>query len=243
MSGAGNSLTLPPISRVRWEKTHRIIRSRFPPIDLFEDIASPADWDAILSAESKTNPRVAESVGMLDLVPEDRRVAGDGASWAMAPFVHVSTDRPSRFTDGSFGVYYAGDRIEVALFETIHHHEKFMAATGEPAGWTSDFRELVGTLDVELHDVRGVAQSDAIYSPDDYSASQGLALKLRDEGSNGVVYRSVRFPDGNAVALYWPDVAGIPAQGQHFSYYWDGACTSQVKNLTTGDVFELIDRG
>lgn len=117
------------IARTKWAKTHRIIRSRFPPVDLFEDIADPADWDAILSAEAKTNPRVAESVGMLDLVPEHRRVAGEGASWAMAPFTHTSTDRPSRFTDGSFGVYYAGDRIEVALFETMHHHANFMAAT------------------------------------------------------------------------------------------------------------------
>ena len=108
----------PKTVRVTWDKTHRIIRSRFPPIDLFEDIANPSDWDAILSAEAKTNPRVSESVGMLDLVPDDRRVAGAGASWAMAPFTHVSMDRPSRFTDGSYGVYYAGDSIEVALFET-----------------------------------------------------------------------------------------------------------------------------
>jgi len=46
-----------------------------PPIDLFEDIADPADWEAIRSAESKTGPGIAESVGMLDLVPFDRRVS------------------------------------------------------------------------------------------------------------------------------------------------------------------------
>ncbi len=236
-------MALPLIARVKWERTHRIIRSRFPPIDLFEDIADPADWDAILSAESKTNPRVAESVGMLDLVPEDRRVAGDGASWAMAPFVHVSIDRPSRFTDGTFGVYYAGDHIEVALFETVHHHEKFMSATRESSGWTSDFRELIGTLDADLHDVRDVAQTDAIYSADDYSASQDLALELREQGSNGVVYRSIRFPDGSAVALYWPDIAGIPTQGQHFSYFWNGDSVTQVKNLSSGEVFDIVDDG
>ena len=227
------------VTRVSWAKTHRIIRSRFPPIDLFEDIADPADWDAILSAEAKTNPRLAESVGMLDLVPEDRRVAGEGASWAMSPFVHVSTDRPSRFTDGSFGVYYAGDRLEVALFETMHHHGKFMAATAEAPGWVSDFRELVGRLDADLHDLTGVPLSDPIYHEDDYSASQKLAAELQGKGSNGIVYTSVRYPEGQAVALFWPDVAGIPVQGQHFSYYWDGAQVSRVRNLTTGDVFSV----
>jgi hypothetical protein len=69
------------------------------------------------------------TIGNLDLVPVDRRVGGNGASYLMAPFTHVSTDRPSRFTDGSYGVLYVGDRFETALFETIHHHARFMART------------------------------------------------------------------------------------------------------------------
>ena len=231
----------PSVKRVTWNKTHRIIRSRFPLIDLFEDIADPADWDAILSAEAKTNPRVAESVGMLDLVPLERRVSGEGASWAMAPFVHASPDRPSRFSDGNFGVYYAGDRIEVALFETIYHHAQFMAATDEPAGWTSDFRELVGSLDAELHDVMDTSVYAAIYHPEDYAASQVLAIDLRSQNSNGLVYQSVRYPEGTAVALFWPDVAGIPRQGQQFSYHWDGSKVSLVKDLTSGDVFSVLE--
>ena len=231
----------PKSVRVTWPRTHRIIRSRFPPIDLFEDIADPADWAAIVSAEAKTNPRIAESIGMLDLVPEDRRVAGAGASWAMAPFTHTSTDRPSRFTDGSYGVYYAGDRIEVALFETLHHHGRFMAATGEEPGWTSDFRELIGSLDSDLHDVSKGSDFEEIHHPNDYASSQALAAELRANSSNGILYSSVRYPEGLAVALFWPDIAGIPTQGQHFSYYWDGAAVSQVKNLTSGEVFNIIE--
>lgn len=231
----------PNVVRVTWAKTHRIIRSRFPPVALFEDIADPADWNAILSAEAKTNPRLAESVGMLDLVPEKRRVAGAGASWAMAPFVHTSTDRPSRFSDGSFGVYYAGDRIEVALFETMHHYVAFMAATNEAPGWTSDFRELVGVLDAELHDVTDTGRFAEVHDPESHAASRDLGAMLRAANSNGVLYRSVRFPEGLAVALFWPDVAGIPAQGEHFSYYWDGARVSQVRNLGSGEVFMVVD--
>ena len=230
----------PQVVRVKWSRTHRIVRSRFPPIDLFEDIADPADWDAILSAETKTNPRIAESVGLLGLVPENRRVAGKGASWAMAPFVHISSDRPSRFTDGSFGVYYAGDRVEVALFETIHHHARFMTSTAEPAGWASDFRELVGTLDSDLHDIQDVEQFPVYYDPDDYRAPRSFAQEIRASNANGILYQSVRYPDGKAVALFWPDTAGIPVQGQHFSYYWDGDRVSRVKNLTTDEVFSVL---
>ncbi len=122
------------VTEIKWQNAVRIIRSIFPPIDLFEDIADPADWPLIISAEQKTNPRLMETIGNLDLVPVDRRVAGPGASYLMAPFTHTSVDRPSRFSDGSFGVLYAGNSFEVALFETIYHHERFMARTNEPAG-------------------------------------------------------------------------------------------------------------
>src|SRR6185369_17082191 len=95
----------------------RIIRSRFPPIDLFEDIADPADWDALARGEMKTNPRVELAVGRLDLVAPEHRVGGPGASWVMAPFTHCSTDRPSRFSDGTYGVYYAASTFETAIAE------------------------------------------------------------------------------------------------------------------------------
>src|SRR5690606_37943220 len=135
------------LARVRWPKACRIIRSIYPPIDLFEDIADPQDWEALASAESKTNPRLWEHIGRLDLVPPARRVGGPGASYLMAPFVHISTDRPGRFTDGTYGVYSAGDREEVAIREVAHHHGRAMANSGEEPGWTSQFRMLVGRLD------------------------------------------------------------------------------------------------
>ena len=80
-------------------------------------------------------------------MPLARRVTGPGASWVMAPFVHCSPLRPGRFSDGTFGLYYAGDSTEVAIAETIHHHAKTMRATAEPPGWTSQFRELIGSVD------------------------------------------------------------------------------------------------
>lgn len=233
-------MVIPPVSRVSWARTHRIVRSRFPPIDLFEDVADPADWEAIASAEAKTNPRVAESIGNLDLVPPERRVAGDGASWVMAPFVHASADRPSRFSDGSFGAYYAGDRYEVALFETLFHHARFMTATDQEPGWTSDFRELVGSIDAELHDLRSEDEFRDCLDPNGYRASQELGRILRQGGSDGIVYPSVRYPEGSCVAAFWPDVVSVPAQGSHLSYYWTGDTVRYVKNLGTMEVFNLV---
>ncbi len=139
-------------SSVAWTGARRIIRSLYPPVDLFEDIADPEDWPLLMSAEQKTNPRLMESIGALDLVPPKRRVSGPGATYLMAPFTHVSQDRPSRFSRGLFGVLYVADQFETALLETMHHHARFLARTAEPPGWTSQFRELI--LDVRAETPR-----------------------------------------------------------------------------------------
>jgi hypothetical protein len=213
----------PALSRVRWRRTYRLIRSIYPPIDLFEDIADPADWELIANAEAKTNPRVRDALGAIRLVPVERRVSGAGASWVIAPFCHVSRDRPSRFSEGSYGVYYAGNRFEVALHETVYHYERFMRATDE-APSQADFRELVGSIDRRLHDIRKDDRFTDALDADDYTASQRLARRMRDgEDSDGIVYPSVRYPAGQAIAAFWPDAISIPAQARHLCYRWNGA--------------------
>ncbi|MBB3021299.1 hypothetical protein FHR70_004395 [Microvirga lupini] len=234
-------IDLVSISEIRWPRSIRIIRSIFPPIDLFEDIADPADWPLIISAEQKTNPRLMETIGNLDLVPEQRRVAGPGASYLMAPFTHVSTDRPSRFSDGTFGVLYAGNTFEVALFETIHHHGKFMARTDEPAGWTSQFREILLDINAQLHELRSsTADQSGLLRPDNYEASQALGYKLRATGSNGVVYPSVRYPGGECVGVFYPDCAANPIQGRHLDYHWNGTTVDLYRNANTGQVYRIV---
>lgn len=212
-------MILPPTVQVRWDRTYRIIRSIFPPIDLFEDIADPADWGAVASAEAKLNARAIQSHGDLSKVPIDRRVSGPGASLVMAPFVHCSRRRPSRFSRGDYGLYYASDSEEAAIAETAHHHARTMAATDEMPGWTSQFRVLMGQIDAELHDVK---DAPGVLDPDDYSAAQDLGASLRNAGSDGVVYPSVRCDTGSCIGIFWPDVAGIPVQGNHYDYHWNG---------------------
>lgn len=225
-----------PLRTVEWPRSYRVIRSIHPPIDLFEDIADPEDWEALASAESKTNPRLRDSLGQLDLIPPARRVGGPGASLLMAPFVHVSPDRPGRFTDGSYGVYSAGDSAETALREVAHHHARFMRATAQPPGWTAQFRMLVGHVSRDLHDLTGI---EAMHQPDDYRPSQEMGRALRSAGSDGVLYRSVRAPGGVCVGIFWPDAIPVPVQGDHYDFHWDGAAVDRIHNRSRDMIFAL----
>ena len=225
-----------PTRRIAWKKTFRIIRSIYPPIDLFEDISDPRDWEALASAEVKTNPRVYDQVGNLSLVPPHRRVGGPEASLLMAPFVHCSPQRPDRFSDGSYGIYYAAETEETALYEVAHHHGVFMASTRQAPGWMSQFRSLIGSVDADLHDVSKVPD---VLDPVDYGPGQRVGRRLRQAGSNGVFYPSVRAPGGECIGAFWPDVLPIPVQGDHFEFHWDGLRVDRVRNLATTGIFAL----
>lgn len=212
----------PPLRRVQFRRATRIVSTLYPPIHLFEDIADPADWELLASAEAKTNPRVRDEIGRISLVPPERRVSGPGASWVMAPFTHVSPLRPTRFSAGEYGVYYCGNRFEVALAETVYHFERFLRSTAE-APTTADFRELVGTVAVRAHDLEGQESFADCLHPDDYSAGQRLGARLRAAGSEAIVYPSVRYPKGLALAVFWPNRVGIPNQARHLCYRWNGS--------------------
>jgi hypothetical protein len=225
---------------IRWIGARRIIRTLFPTIHLFEDIADPADWPLLINAAMKTNPRLVESLGRIDLVPAARRVGGSGASYLMAPFVHVSTDRPSRFSAGEYGVLYAGEHFQTALFETMHHHGRFMVSTREKPGWASQFKELILDINVTLHDLRGgnlVYQS--ALDPDSYVESQKLGEKLRASGSEGLIYPSLRDPSGECAALLYPDCATNLTQGRHLDYHWSGSRVDLYRDASSGEIFRV----
>ncbi len=230
----------PKVTRLRWRKSHRIISTRHPPIDLFEDIADPAKWDAIASGETKSNARVAMSIGRLELVPPERRVGGAGSSYVMAPFVHVSPRFKGRFHDGAFGAYYAAKSFQTAVAETTYHRALIYADTEEQPGWFSQFRELAGSVNADVHDIRDDDKFIDCHDPDNYAASQSLARALRTDGSNGVAYRSVRDEGGECVAAFWPDVVSIPKFGRALAYHFDGEKIDLVRDETSKEIWRIV---
>lgn len=215
-------MTLPRAVRVAWRRSYRIIAARYPPVALFERIADPADWEALLEIESLTNDRLRDAVGDIRLVPPAERVSGPGAGWVMGAFTHIGW--PSRFSDGAYGVYYAAHTRACAVAETAYHTGRFLAASGE-ASCEVDMRVLVGGIAARLHDVRGAAaRYRALYDPDDYGAAQALGRALHAAGSWGIVYRSVRLAGGTCAAAFRPRaVRPLPRGDAHLLYHWDGA--------------------
>ena len=218
----------PPLKRIRWSHAWRIVPSRFPPVGVFDRIADPTDLDAVFALEALTNPRLREEIGALKRVPSGRRLSGPGSTPVMAAFTHLNP-QGSRFSDGSWGVFYAARSVATAVEETVHHRQRFLAATAEPACELS-MRCYRTSLDSRLHDLRG--GWPAAHDPDSYVASIALARALRTADSNGLVYDSVRHRGGECLAAFYPDVVAPCVQAQHLIYRWDGTRIAQVLEVS-----------
>jgi hypothetical protein len=162
-------------------------------------------------------------VGEIRLVPAADRVAGPGASYVMASFTHLNP-KGSRFSDGSYGVYYAARELETAIAETLHHFEAFARDSGDPVR-TEEMRVLVGAVDADFEDVDALPepQRSQVLDPVSYAVSRPFGAGLRAGGALGVVYPSVRRAGGQCIAAFKPQAVQVPRQERHLQYRWNGA--------------------
>ena len=188
---------------------------------------------AAFAVEARTNDRIREEVGELSRVLREDYVLGPGSTPVMAAFTHVG--RPSRFTNGSFGIYYAGESVNTAIAEARFHRERFLKATDEPAK-SLTMRAYVGTLHRPLHNIRGKGYRK-YQNPDvaTYPRCQQFSVKVRAAASWGLIYRSVRRSGGECIAVYRPPAVGTLKQSNHYVLYWNGeqiAHTYEVKEIS-----------
>jgi hypothetical protein len=62
----------------------------------------------------------------------------------------------------------------------------------------------------------------AILDPDDYAAGRSLGARLREAGSNGVVYPSVRHAGGECIGVFRPKSVHPPSPERRLRYHYDG---------------------
>ena len=210
-----------PVVATEWRPSYRLIPSRYPTVGLYDRVADPADLDVVFAIEAITNPRIRDEIGQLPLVPPAERVTGAGSTMVMAAFTHLNPEG-SRFSDGSYGVYYAAHALETAVAEVSHHRALFLSRTAEPA-IDVDLRLVTATVAADLHDLRALGPAGAaLLDPIDYGAPQALGRQLREAGSAGVLFPSVRHEGGLCVGIFRPKALRQARSSAHIALHWDG---------------------
>ncbi|RAU45415.1 MULTISPECIES: RES family NAD+ phosphorylase [unclassified Pseudomonas] len=211
------------------EKQHawRLVNSKYPPINLFNDVADADEFETLYQIQALTNPRLLNEVGRLELIPrQDIPFGIPGCAYATAPFTHVNPSG-SRFSSGAFGVLYLADAVETAIAEVRHHQQRYWSGVDDLNYERFVFRGLSCRFrETGCVDATGVPLSDPIYAPDDYSASHSLGAALRRKGVAGLRYHSVRSPGNYCWALLTPRHVVSIHQSAHYEMIWNGRITS-----------------
>lgn len=220
-----------PIEAAGQTKAYRLINSKFPPIDLFEDVADKEAFEALYQIQALTNPRLLTAVGDLNLVPHDEIPFGiDGCSYALAPFTHVNP-AGSRFSDGTYGVLYVADKMATALAEVHYHQNRFWSGVKGLQFERFVFRGLCCTFDCGARDATILDRSHPIYDPDDYGPARELGRVLREKREPAIQYHSVRNPGAVCWGLFSPWPVQRVVQSTHYEMIWTGDMIGSVNRL------------
>lgn len=211
------------------DSMHRLIPSRFPPVQLFDWAASQAELEEIAALEGLTNDRLLTELGNIYLVDKSDWIGGPGSTALMAAFTHPGL---SRFSDGSYGVYYAAESIDTAIAETKYHRERFLSASYEQPCFIQ-MREYKVKVKKPLVNISHPSYSQYL-DPDlaRYPVSQSFGCDIRNQKEWGLKYPSVRRCEGYCVAIFRPPALEIPVQAGHYDYIWDGRKISEVTKAT-----------
>ena len=209
---------------------YRLVNSKFPPIAIFDDVASQEEFDDLYAVQSLTNPRLQNDIGQLNLVPESERPYGiRGCSYALAPFVHLNPDG-SRFSNGDYGVFYCADNVMTAIAETRYHQEKYFQKVESLKYDRIVMRALKATFNARLENITA-PKFTPLHAPDDYSQAQQFAATLRKSAGEGILYASVRSVGNECYALFSPKRITDVIQTEHYEFIFDGTGISLVNKL------------
>jgi len=192
----------------------RLIPSKFPPIGLFDTVATAADLAAVMDLAGWTNDRlVAERVTRL---PQSEWVFGrPNSSVVMAAFLHVAPGG-LRFNGPELGAWYAAATLTTAVAEVAHHLRREAFATGT-ATITRTYRTYTAELAGSYLDIREQqASRPDVYDPGGYAAAQALGEGVRAAGGDGLLFNSLRHAGGVNVVAHRPRNVLNIVQADHY---------------------------
>lgn len=188
--------------------------------DLFDDLsASPAEWRLAQKVEEDAKPPLYRSgTPVIDRPYED-------AAWFTAigwPFKHWQA---SRFSDGSYGVWYGSDTVETSVYETAYHwfHGLLSDAGFQNEAVVAERKVYAVSCEAALLDFRQAAtQFPDLLHPADYSVPQTVGARIHLEGHPGILVPSVRRPAGLNAAVFNARVLSNPRLKCQLTYRLHG---------------------
>jgi RES domain-containing protein len=223
---------VPRLTTLRQFDTCRLIPSRFA--DIEDSVLAPLadDDDRVLrdlfDLDNATNDRLRGESGLLPGIGVDELVFGVPNFRIINAAYTYARPEGSRFNDGERGAWYCAFELDTALAEIAFHKAVEYQEIGRFDDSVS-YQCLLADFTATFHDLRGSDAWAPCLDASSYITSQKLAGELLDLGSMGVIYPSVRRPEGSNLACFRPALVGNVRKGQAYRLTWAGSPIPQVE--------------
>jgi hypothetical protein len=197
---------------------HRNIVSLRESQDLYDDLTpNPGGWKAATDLELSIKPHTYISNQPIIDRPFEEAIFNEAIHY---PFENWTN---TRYSDGSYGVWYGADSLETSVHETVHH---WLTGLLKDAYW--DAIEGVA-IERKVYLVRGdagllnfIPKLDTFPAlidprPGGYHLSHQVGARIHHDGHPGLITRSARCM-GAVYAIFNPKVLSNPRQICYLTY-------------------------
>ena len=225
----------PPVTLIRQDDTHRLIPARHSNESVLRRLVSESpesqaeeNLAALIDIESATNDRLLGEANLLPGIGVHELLFGVAhAQIVNAAFTHAHPSG-SRFSAAGRGAWYAAFELKTAEAEVTFHKSEELREIRWSEPETFAFEDFLADFRAEFHDLRGKAGKAAELNPESYVRSQEFAMSLMAAGSAGIVYPSVRRPEGTCIACFRPALVHHVRKGQSVTMIFESGESTPV---------------
>ena len=232
MNGLFSRLTLADVHRNVMRNIVSIRESQ----NLFDDLTQdPHEWALAQQVEDEVKPPPYRSGTPLIHRPFEDAQWFNAIAW---PFKNWQA---SRFSDGSYGVWYGCNSVEATVYESVYHWYRWLLSDAgfEKYSVIGERKLYSVTCDAALLDFRGLATDyPALLHKTDYAYAQSVGARIHREGHPGLVIPSVRWSEGENYVVFNPDVLSNPRFNCQLTYRVDGGDVVVEKGV--GEVWMVM---
>lgn len=216
-----------PTREIAEPATVRLIPTAYHKPPVLGLLVDSAEEEAILAqVEGLTSRRLkAQRSGLKGLDARELLYRAWGYTHINAAFAYARPEG-NRFNDGSRGAWYCSFDDLTSLHEVAFHRTRELQNVGRFEDECVYVALLAGFIG-DFHDIGrfGAPAGDWLH-PDPaigYPAGQKLAQTLRENGSRGLLYPSVRRAGGQCLVAFEPSAVQNVRQGPKWKLEWRGA--------------------
>lgn len=175
--------------------------------DLFDDLTDlEGGREAAINLEVSSRPFIYSITQPIIDRPFEEAAYNEAVCF---PFQNWSK---TRYSDGSFGVWYGAASLETSIYETVYHWRQFL----DDAGWASldgvaiERKIYRVRCEAALLDLRQKAgQFPGLVDKNSYHYTQQIGIRIHHEGQPGLITRSARC-NGEIFAIFNSQVLVAP---------------------------------